>query len=69
MTYNDKDYGKDSFKFKKSRSNNVHTLFYYNISECDGNLKVMLDEGTHKTTIHNIHKLGWKAQSFKSADV
>ena len=29
----------------------------------------MLDEGTYKTTIHNIHKLGWKAQFFKSADV
>ena len=29
----------------------------------------MLDEGTYKTTIQNMHELGWKAQYFKSADV
>ena len=29
----------------------------------------MLDEGTYKTTIQNIHKLGWKAPFFKSADL
>ena len=29
----------------------------------------MIDEGTYKTTIQNIHKLGCKAQLFKSTDV
>ena len=29
----------------------------------------MLDEGIYKTTIQNMHKLGWKAQLFKYADV
>ena len=47
----------------------MHTFFYSNISEFSGNLERMLDEGTYKTTILNIHKLGWKAQYFKSADV
>ena len=47
----------------------MHTLFYSNISEFSGNLGGMLDEVTYKTTIQNIHKFGWKAQSFQSADV
>ena len=29
----------------------------------------MLDEVTYKTTMHNMYKLGWKAQLFKYADV
>ena len=29
----------------------------------------MIDEGTHRTTINNMHKLGWKAQYYKSGDV
>ena len=29
----------------------------------------MLDEGTYKITLQNMHKLGWKAHLFKSADV
>ena len=29
----------------------------------------MLDEGTNKTTIHKMHKLGWKEIVFKSTDV
>ena len=29
----------------------------------------MLDEGKYRTTVQNMHKLGWKAQYFKSADV
>ena len=69
MTYSDKDYVEGSFNLKKSRSNNMHTFFYCNMSEFAGNLEGILDEGTYKTTIHNIHKLGWKAQFFKSADV
>ena len=29
----------------------------------------MLDEGIYKTSLQNMHKLGWKASYFKSADV
>ena len=47
----------------------MHTFFYSNISEFSGNLGGMLDEVTYKTNIHNTHKLSWKAQLFKSADV
>ena len=54
---------------KKPETNTMHTFFYFNISEFAGNLEGMLDEGTYKSTIQNMHKLGWKAQYFKSADV
>ena len=47
----------------------MHTFFYSNIPEFDGNLEGILDEGKHRTTIQNMHKLGWKAQYSKSADV
>ena len=47
----------------------MHTLFYSNISDFDGNLEGMLDEESHRTTIQNIYKLGWKAQYFKSSNV
>ena len=47
----------------------MYTVFYSNISEFIGNLEGMLDEGTHKTSIRNMHKLGWKSNYFKSADV
>ena len=47
----------------------MHTLYYSNLSEFDGNLEVMVIEITYKTTIHNMHKLGRKAQFFKSADL
>ena len=47
----------------------MHNLFYSNISEFAENLEGMLDEGTYKTKIQNMHKLGWKAQFFKSTDV
>ena len=47
----------------------MYTLFYSNVSEFAGNLEGMLDEVTYKTTIHNVHKIGWKAQLFKSDDV
>ena len=47
----------------------MHTFFYSNIYEFAGNLEGILNEGTYKTTIHNMHKPGWKAQFFKSADV
>ena len=47
----------------------MHNLFYSNISELAGNWEGMLDEGTYKTTIQNMQKLGWKAQFFTSSDV
>ena len=47
----------------------MHTLFNYNMSEFSGNQEGMLDEGTYKTTIKNMHNLGWKAKFFISADV
>ena len=47
----------------------MHTLFYSNISDIDVNLQGTLGEVTYKTTLQNIHKLEWKAQFLKSADV
>ena len=47
----------------------MHTFFYYNISEFYGNLEGILDEGTYRSLIQNMHKLGWKAQYFKSSNV
>ena len=42
---------------------------FFSLSDFCGNLEGMLDEGTYKTAIQNMHKLSWKAQFFKSADV
>ena len=47
----------------------MHTFSYSNIFEFAGNLERMLDEGKYKTTMQNMHKLGWKTQNFKYADV
>ena len=47
----------------------MHNLFYSNISEFSENLQVILNEGTYKTVLNNMHNLGWKAQLFKSIDV
>ena len=47
----------------------MHTFFSSNISEFAGNLERILDEGTYKTTINNMYKLGWKEQFLKSSDV
>ena len=47
----------------------MHTFFYSNISPFSINLEGMLDEGKYRTTGKNMHKLGWKAQHFKSAGV
>ena len=47
----------------------MRTFFNSNTSECAGNLEGMLDEGTLKTTVQNMYKLGWKAQFFKSDDI
>ena len=42
VTYTDKDYVEGSFNLRKYRSNNMHTLFYSNISEFAGNLEEFL---------------------------
>ena len=47
----------------------MHTLFYSNTSKFAENSEGMIYEGTYRTTIQNMHKLGWKSQYFKSADV
>ena len=47
----------------------MHTLFYSNISEFAGNLEGIIDDWKYRTTVQNMHKIGWKAQYFKSADV
>ena len=69
MTFTDKEEVEGSFNLKKNGNNTMHTLFYSNIYEFAGNLEGMLDEGKYRTTVQNMHKLGWKAQYFKYADV
>ena len=66
MTSTYKEEVEGSFNLEKNRSNNLHTLFYYNISEFAVNLEGMLDSGTCRTTIYIMHKIVWKAQLFKS---
>ena len=41
----------------------MYTFFYSNISEFVGDLEGMIDEGTYKTSIQNMHKLGCKADT------
>ena len=69
MKSTDKEEVEVSLNLKTPINNTMHTLFYSNIYEFSINLEGMLIEGTYKTTIHNINKLGWKAQFFKSPDV
>ena len=47
MTYTDKYYVEGFFNLRKSRRNNMHTLFYSNISGFAGNLEGVLDEETY----------------------
>ena len=47
----------------------MHTFFYSNISDFAGNLEGILDGGKYRTTVKHLHKFGWKAQYFNSADV
>ena len=68
MTSIYKDYVEGSFN-KKTISNNMHISFNYNISEFAGSLEGMLDEGTQKKNINNMHNIGWKAQFLKSTDI
>ena len=69
MTCTNREEVEGSFNLTKPGNNTMHTFFYSNISEFGGNLEGMLDEGRYRTTVQNMHKLGWKAQFFKSADV
>ena len=46
----------------------MYTFSYSGISEFAGKLQIILNEGTYKTTIQNIHNLGWKSKFFNSAD-
>ena len=69
ITCTDKEEFDGSFDLKKTGNNTMHTFFYSNISEFTGNLEVILDEVRYRTTVQNIHKLGWKSQYFKSSDV
>ena len=47
----------------------MHTLFYSDISQFSGKLQGMLDEGMCRTSIQNMHKLGWKAKYFNCDSV
>ena len=69
MTSADKDKVEGCLNLKTSMNNIMRTFFYSNIYEFAGNLQGIIDEGTFKTTIQNMHNLGWKAQLFNSADV
>ena len=69
MTCTNKEEVEGSFNLTKPGNNTIHAFFYSNISEFGGNLEGMLDEGRCRTTVQNMHKLGWKAQFFKYADV
>ena len=46
MTSTDNEDVEGSLNLKTPRNNTMPTLFYYNISDFDGNLEIMLDEGT-----------------------
>ena len=69
MPWTNKEEVKGHFNLTKSGNNTMHTLFYSNISEFGGDLEGMLDERNYISTLQNMHKIGWKAQYFKSADV
>ena len=60
-SYSDEKILRDPSIKKKPGANTMHTFFYYNISEFAGNFEGMIDEGTYRTTIQNMHKLGWRA--------
>ena len=47
----------------------MYNIFYSNLSEFAENLDGMIDEGMHKTSIQNMHKIGWNSNYLKYADV
>ena len=69
MTWTSKEEVEGSFNLTEPANNTMHTFFYSNISEFRGDFEGMLDERNYRSTVQNMHKLGWKAQYFKSADV
>ena len=69
MTWKNKVEVEGSFNSTKPGNNTMHTFLYNNISEFGGNLEGVLDEGNYRSTVQYMHKIGWKAQYFKSADV
>ena len=69
MTTTNKEYVEGSFNWKTSRHNIMYTFFYSNISEFAVELKGVLDEEKYQTSIWNIHKLVWKGNFFKYANV
>ena len=54
---------------KKPGNNTMQTFFNNNIYEFGGNLEGILGEGNYRSTVQNMHKIGWKTQYFKSSDV
>ena len=69
MTWTNKEEVEGSFTLKKPGNNTMHTFFNNNISEFGGDLEGMLDEINYRPTVHNMRKIGWKAQYFKSTYV
>ena len=69
MTWTSTEIVEGSFNLTKPGTNTMHTFFYSNISEFGGDFEGMMDETNYRSTVQNMHKLGWKAQYFKSADV
>ena len=47
----------------------MNNIISPNISDFDGNLQGMIDEGTYKTSIQNVHNIGRKKKYFKYAGV
>ena len=64
MTYNYKEEVEGTLHFKTSKNNIMHTIFYSNLYKFTGNYQGMLNEVIYKTTIQNMHKLGWKEKLF-----
>ena len=69
MTCTNKEKFEGTFNLEKPGNNTMHTFFYSSISKFGGNLEGMLDEVNYRTKVQTMHKLGRKAQYFKSADV
>ena len=69
MTSTDKNEFEGYFNLIISRNNIMHNSFYFNISEFAGNMQEIIDEGTYKTTMKNVHRIGLKSQFFKSSDL
>ena len=40
----------------------MNNFFYNNISEFVGYVEGVLDDGKYRTTVQNMHKIGWKEQ-------